>query len=188
MNKTLLAVVGVLIIVGVGFAAYNSNSAQKQTEMEKKAMMEKEAMMMAEKEAMMAASGTDSMMKKDDAMMMAKGEGDTMMKKDEAMMAKAPGMYTTYDASKLSLAKDNKVVIFFHAGWCPTCRALDSEISSKGVKEGYVILKADYDTQKALKAKYGVTSQHTLVQVDANGNQLMKWSGGDLGMIYSKAK
>jgi thiol-disulfide isomerase/thioredoxin len=110
------------------------------------------------------------------------------MKKEEVMVKKSAGMYVPYSADKLALAKDNKVVIFFHAGWCPSCRALDAEIVSKGVKEGYVILKADYDSSKELKAKYGVTSQHTLVQVNTTGTSITKWTGGDLAGIYAKAK
>jgi hypothetical protein len=35
----------------------------------------------------------------------------------------------------------------------------------------------DYDNSTALKQKYGVTMQHTLVQVDAKGNLIAKWTG-----------
>lgn len=35
----------------------------------------------------------------------------------------------------------------------------------------------DYDDSDDLKIRYGVTYQHTLVQVDENGKQLKKWSG-----------
>ena len=188
MNKTIL-IVGALLVLGVGgFVAYSSNmemTEMKKMEAEKTAMAmkEKEAMAMKEKEAAMA-SGTDAMMKKD---------GEVMMKKEESMkgdvmIKKSAGLYTAYSPDKLALAKTSKVVIFFHAAWCPTCRALDAEITSKGVKEGFTILKVDYDNSKELKAKYGVTTQHTLVQVDASGSNLSKWSGGDLSMIYSKAK
>jgi thiol-disulfide isomerase/thioredoxin len=181
MNKTMLTVGGLLVVGALGFVVYSSQMEMKEMD---KMKSEKTAMEMKEKEAMMMKdhSGTSTpeqmeAMKKDGSM---KG-GDTMMKK-------SVGMYAAYSADKLALAKDNKVVIFFHAPWCPTCRALDAEITSKGVKDGYVILKADYDTSKDLKAKYGVTSQHTLVQVDASGMPISKWSGGDLANIYAKAK
>jgi hypothetical protein len=39
------------------------------------------------------------------------------------------------------------------------------------------ILKVDYDKETELKKKYGVTYQHTLVQVDKDGNLIKKWSG-----------
>jgi hypothetical protein len=35
----------------------------------------------------------------------------------------------------------------------------------------------DYDNSDELKKKYGVTYQHTLVQVDKDGNLIKKWSG-----------
>ena len=195
MNKTIL-IIGALLVLGVGgFVAYSSNmemTEMKKMEAEKTemAMKEKEAMAMKEKEMMMASSTEHAnwtpeqmeAMKKEEAM-----KGDTMMKKEEKMV-KSAGMYIAYDPAKLALAKDNKVVIFFHAPWCPTCRALEAEINSAGVKSGVVILKADYDSSKELKAKYGVTSQHTFVQVDASGNKLNKWSGGSLSNVYASLK
>jgi ABC-type uncharacterized transport system YnjBCD substrate-binding protein len=47
------------------------------------------------------------------------------------------------------------------------------------IPEGVYILDVDYDNSAELKQKYGVTMQHTLVQVDAKGNMITKWSGGD---------
>ncbi len=89
------------------------------------------------------------------------------------------GSYEAYSPEKISKAAQGKVVLFFHAGWCPTCRQLDADIQ-KNVNEipnGVTILKTDYDSELALRQKYGVTYQHTLVQVDANGNLISKWSG-----------
>lgn len=119
----------------------------------------------------------DEVMVKDkveDAAMMDKGE---MMKKDEMMKV---GSFETYSADKLARAETGDVVIFFHASWCPSCRGLSSSIegSLKSIPEGVTILKADYDKETELKKKYGVTSQHTLVQVDKDGNMIKKWTGG----------
>jgi Thioredoxin len=196
MNKLLFGI-GAVILVGVlGYGAYeNKNMMPDDGDKAKVMQKEADAMVMKEKEAMMAKENMTpeqmEAMKKEEAMK----AGETMMKKDgevmqkeEVMIKKSAGMYVPYSSDKLALAKDNKVVIFFHAPWCPTCRALDAEITSKGVKEGYVILKADYDTSKELKVKYGVTSQHTLVQVNTSGASLGKWTGGDLAGIYAKAK
>ncbi len=95
-------------------------------------------------------------------------------------MMEKKGSYSDYSPEKLALARDGKVVLFFRAPWCPTCRALDADIRSHlDVIPGNVsILDVDYDSSTALKQKYGVTYQHTLVQVDASGNQITKWSGG----------
>ncbi len=66
---------------------------------------------------------------------------------------------------------DTKVVYFFHASWCPDCKAADTALTSNpgAIPAKVTIVKVDYDTQTALKQKYGVTMQHTYVQVDSTG-------------------
>lgn len=90
------------------------------------------------------------------------------------------GSFEAYDAGKIALAASGDVIIFFHAAWCPSCRALSNDIESNisAIPAGTTILKADYDTETELRKKYEVTTQHTLVQVDQNGNLIKKWSGG----------
>ena len=61
--------------------------------------------------------------------------------------------------------------------WCTTCKGLDTALNTADLPDGLTILKTDYDKETDLKKKYGVTTQHTLVQVDAQGNKLAKWSG-----------
>lgn len=116
-----------------------------------------------------------NMMEKDS--MMKKDEG-SMMDKDEGMM-KSSGSYESYSADKLALADSGDVVLFFRASWCPTCRALDADIKAnlKNIPSNVTILDVDYDNSTTLKQKYGVTYQHTLVQVDSSGNQIGKWMG-----------
>lgn len=90
------------------------------------------------------------------------------------------GSYEVYSPEKIAeKSKTSRVVLFFNAVWCPTCRALDNSIkvSLKQIPGDITILSVDYDTYKDLKKKYGVTYQHTLVQVDAEGNMVKKWSG-----------
>lgn len=96
-----------------------------------------------------------------------------------ATTSMAKGSYETYSADKIARAQDGSVVLFFHAGWCPSCRGLGADIEKNmsTIPEKTSILKVDYDTSTELKKKYGVTYQHTLVQVDAQGNLIKKWSG-----------
>jgi thioredoxin 1 len=111
-------------------------------------------------------NGKDEAMMKDDAT-----NTESMMKKDEtSMMDKG---------DKIARAETGDVVLFFHASWCPSCRGLNTSIESnlKSIPEGVTILKTDYDTETELKKRYGVTYQHTLVQVDKDGNMIKKWSG-----------
>ncbi len=89
------------------------------------------------------------------------------------------GSYEAYSADKLSRAENGDVVLFFHASWCPSCRGLNKDIENNlaSIPGGVTILKTDYDKETELKKKYGVTYQHTLVQVDKDGNLIKKWSG-----------
>ena len=109
-------------------------------------------------------------------------EGEDMMQK---------GSYEEYSPEKLALAENGKVVLYFHADWCPICRGLESEILANpaGVPNDVHILRVNYDTSKDLKQKYGVTYQHTFVQVDANGNLLAKWGDATtLAQVLAKVK
>jgi thiol-disulfide isomerase/thioredoxin len=65
--------------------------------------------------------------------------------------------------------EDIRTVLFFNAAWCPSCRSTDGEINQNlsKIPSDLLILGVDYDSAKDLKVKYGVTSQHTFVLVDA---------------------
>lgn len=84
-----------------------------------------------------------------------------------------PGQYTAYTADSLANAKGRRV-LFFHASWCPQCRAIEQDILAKGVPNGMTILKVDYDTNQALKQKYAITMQTTVVEIDQQGNTVKK--------------
>ena len=105
-----------------------------------------------------------------------------------AASAQRKGDYVNYDESRLSDANDGKVVLFFHAAWCPTCTVAEADIVAKKdeIPTGATIMKVDYDTATALKRKHSVVYQHTFVQVDANGDQLKKWSGGGLDTLKAQ--
>ncbi len=94
------------------------------------------------------------------------------------MMGKV-GSYEAYAPDKIARAEKGKVVLFFRASWCPSCHALDADIRAHldAIPAGVSILDIDYDNSQELKQKYGVTYQHTFVQVDKDGTQIAKWSG-----------
>lgn len=114
-----------------------------------------------------------------------------MEKKMEGAMMEKAGTYEPYDASKFAMAKESKIVLFFRASWCPTCRTLDADIRKNlsAIPSGVTIFDVDYDKYTDLKKQYGVTTQHTLVQVDATGAELGKWVGSTtLAEVTSKIK
>ncbi len=120
--------------------------------------------------------GVYASMKSSDSAIM-KQEDTSMMKSDTMMKA---GSYEAYAPEKIAMASaDHDIVLFFRAGWCPTCRAVDADIKSNPGKipSSLTILDVNYDDSTALKQKYGVTYQHTFVQVDKDGKLIKKWSG-----------
>jgi len=174
-NKLIIGIVAIIIVVA-GVGIYSSNSSKTE-------MMEKEAM--AAKEGVMV-KPEGAMMQKEEGVVMAVGK-EAMMKKDSGTMAPSTdtmmkaGSYEAYGSEKIAMASaTHDVVLFFHASWCPSCRALNSDIEKNvsAIPAGVTILKTDYDKETELKKKYGVTTQHTLVQVDKDGNLIKKWSGG----------
>ena len=139
-------------------------------------------------EGSMAAEGTVMDKAKDEKIMANQG-GTTEPKDSDTAMVKASGSYQIYDPAKLAMADNGgKVILFFNASWCPTCHSADAELKSSQIPDGLVILSVDYDKYTELKKKYGITYQHTFVQVDAKGNLISKWSGGGLADIISHVK
>lgn len=98
-----------------------------------------------------------------------------------------PG-YAAYDETAFGEAVDQTRVYFFHAGWCPSCRALDRDITAnvEHIPTDVVIFKTDYDSNRELRRHFGVTYQHTLVVVDADGELVHKWTGGNFDRILGE--
>ena len=161
MDTTKVLIIGAVIILlgGVGWFAVSQNGGE---------------------DAMMEKPSGEAMESKDEGVMADKG--DTMMSK---------GSYEVYSPEKLALAANGDVLLFFHAAWCPICRGIEAEIKAdmSAIPDGVHILKVDYDTAIALRQKYGVTVQHTFVQVDASGNALQKFSDtSNLSQVLSRVQ
>lgn len=92
-----------------------------------------------------------------------------------------PTGYMVYDAAKVdeALASGQKVALFFHATWCPSCRGLDKAITTdvSSIPSDALIVKVDYDSSDELKKKYRVVGQHTIVLLNADGTEKSKKLG-----------
>ena len=161
MNKVLVSAV-LIVLVGGGalFVFTRSGSGPKST--------------MEKAETVSTREGSAGDMQKDK---MASTSDEVMKKSGNTMMS--AGSYEVYAPSKLAKADSGHVVLFFRASWCPICRSLDADIRAhlSNIPKDLTILDVDYDNSSALKQKYGVTYQHTFVQVKADGTLIKKWSG-----------
>lgn len=188
-SKIWLGIVAAIIILGGGAWVLTSQNkpADKMMSGEEKMTtqdqntMSKEEMAMMEKEKMSA--DKNAMIKTDSPTPTASGQ-DAMMKKE--------GIYKDYSSQTVTSeqAAGQKVVLFFHASWCPTCKAADNAFKANTGKipAGVTVLKTDYDNSKDLKTKYGITTQHTFVQIDSEGNMITKWVSGDVDMLIKNIK
>ncbi|WP_161880934.1 thioredoxin family protein [Deinococcus alpinitundrae] len=98
-----------------------------------------------------------------------------------------PSGYEPYTQAAFDAAAGQQRVLFFHATWCPNCKAANADITANlaTLPKNIVIFKTDYDREVALKKKYGITAQHTFVLVNAQGNAVRKWAGGGLKQIVA---
>lgn len=95
--------------------------------------------------------------------------------------------YVDYSSAAVdtALAAGQKVVLFFHASRCPSCRSADKDITANvgNLPDGVVVFKVDYDSNKDLRKQYKVTGQHTFVEIDTDKKMIASLRGGDVKTI-----
>jgi thioredoxin 1 len=139
-----------------------------------------------ETEPAAATSAAAEVMESKESESMESKESESMESKESESMESEPaaasaGAFITlaeYEGSKDMYAAGD-VVLFFAADWCPTCQTTKKNLEADpaAIPAGLAIVRVDYDNSDELKQKYGVTTQHTFVQVDADGNEVAKWTG-----------
>lgn len=89
-----------------------------------------------------------------------------------------PGLYDTFEISRIARANYGAVVLFFKSESCATCTILENDIRAKKsvIPNGVTILNINYNNALDLREKYEVTTPHTLVQVNQDGTLLKKWN------------
>lgn len=94
-----------------------------------------------------------------------------------------------YSAAALAAAQkaDQPIAVHFHADWCPTCRAQTKVLESLKAEPGLdlTVLVANYDTEKALKQRFKVNAQSTLVVL--HGQKERARLVGDTGVASIRA-
>ena len=129
-----------------------------------------------------AAASESAMVKEPSASAMEKEPTASAMAEDAAMAKEGAWIdQAAYEADPATFHQAGDVVLFFNASWCPTCKATVESLDADGVPAGLTVVSVDYDAANDLRKQYGVTVQHTFVQVDQQGNQLAKFSGAPSG-------
>lgn len=104
--------------------------------------------------------------------------------------------YLEYSRQNLIADGSSRRVLFFYANWCPTCIPADRDFSENVGKlpSDVVVIRVNYNddqadaVEKDLAKKYGVTYQHTFVQIDNDGNEVVKWNGEGVEKLLSNLK
>lgn len=172
----------ILVILGAtGLYFYNQN--QKSADL----MMKKDEGVIEEKSGW-TEEQEKAMMEKQS------GSGSAMEKAGQKMMTEGP--YVEYSQAAFEGAKDKKRVLFFYANWCPICKPADADFKANLSRfpKDLVLFRVNYDDsdtdkmEKALAAKYGITYQHTFVEVDGSGKEIKKWNGGQTDKLLSEVQ
>jgi thiol-disulfide isomerase/thioredoxin len=96
--------------------------------------------------------------------------------------------YVSFTPQVLASSANTRRVLFFYANWCPTCRPADAEFmeNATSLPDDVTLIRVNYNdpdtdqAEKDLAQKYGVTYQHTFVQIDESGNKVGVWNGGGM--------
>jgi thiol-disulfide isomerase/thioredoxin len=129
-----------------------------------------------------AAASASAMEKQPSASSVEKDPAGSAMAEDAAMSTEGAWVdQAAYEADAATFHGAGDVVLFFNASWCPTCKATVQSLDADGVPPGLTVVSVDYDAATDLRRQYGVTVQHTFVQVDEQGNPLAKFTGAPSG-------
>src|SRR3989338_2346256 len=161
-KKIIFIIITILAVIGFGTYILFQNSSQSDENT--------------------ATAPNNSMMKKDDRPM----ENDTI----------ACSRYIQYSKSTIDSASSNRRVLFFYASWCPTCKPADASFTQNASKipDDVTLIRVNYNDpetdqeEKDLAKKYGITYQHTFVQIDSLGKEITKWNGGQINGLLANIK
>lgn len=93
---------------------------------------------------------------------------------------------TRYVKYSESLLKSNyRKVLFFSADWCASCQQLHNDIlqNSSDIPDDMYIMEVDFDNNRKLVSDYGIDSEHSIVEIDNEGNLVGVWQ--DLNDYYT---
>ncbi len=177
-----------LVLIGAGCvssAPGNDLPATPSTMMKDKSAVEPEGGMMGssmpQKDSLVMEEKNGALMSEDEKK--TTGENGVGMEEESAMMKKADlkPYYASYSAeqSAKALKEGRAVVYYFWAGWCPICQAEEPKIKSWIEESDLPIagFRVNYDTETTLKTTYKIPYQHTIVFLNAKGEEAVRFNG-----------
>lgn len=196
MKNSSMIVVAVIVLALGGLGVYAYMNQSKFTSQSDTAMMGEDK---GTEDSMM---NTDETMMKEDETAMPKASAtstdESMMKKEDTMMKDetSSSRYVPYSKAVLDSSVNKRRVLFFYANWCPTCKPAneDFQANAASIPADVMLIRVNYndsDTdqeEKDLAKKYGVTYQHTFIQIDANGAVVSRWNGGQFKDLLAHLK
>ena len=123
-------------------------------------------------------------------------ESTPMAKTDNNKEMQKNGKYVPFSPELMVSSAMTRRVLFFYANWCPTCKPANESFTANvsQLPSDLTLIRVNFNdtdtdqAEKDLAKKYGVTYQHTFVQIDAQGNAVAKWNGGQMFELLSKLK
>jgi len=112
-----------------------------------------------------------------------------MMEASTDVEEKAQGPFIEFKdlEHSMMLAESKPTVLFFNASWCPSCKSARENFEANAIDFTDInLVLVDYDHSADLQKKYGVTYQHTFVQIASDGEALVKWNGGGAKELIDK--
>lgn len=165
MKKLLIPIIIIILVIAGAWAVFGSDTEQDSAD---QAMQNKNA-----NSEVAENKNTNVQMEKE-------SDSDTTVDENAAR-------YVEYSPETFKEASGSRRVLFFYANWCPICKPADEDFRDNAdvIPADVVVIRVNYndtatdDAEEALAQTYGITYQHTFVQIDANGQQVTKWNGGD---------
>lgn len=104
--------------------------------------------------------------------------------------------YLEYSKTAFESSSGSRRVLFFYANWCPICKPADASFRNQEslIPQDVRVIRVNYsdsDTdqdEKDLAKKYGITYQHTFVQIDSLGQEVTTWNGGQIEQLLTNIK
>jgi len=180
MKLKLFAAASAFILVGAGCTfTQTAEVGDLPTVPPDEAMMQEDATEKDDGTMMDAEAGVGASMEAETEGEAAEESGESNVNGQTSKVAQPYYIAYTADVAADAQAEGRPVVYYFWAAWCPICKAEEPTLKAWIESSEHPIagFRVNYDTESALKAKFKVPYQHTTIFLNANGEEVERFSG-----------